>query len=63
MDNKKIDDIIRSACYGIDIPADKRERFLMRRLVEHSYLLGVKGGIDDANKLSKIIGDWDKRDE
>jgi len=63
MRTEKIDEIINSVGYGVEIPEDKEERFKMRRLVEHVYKQGVIDGQATAKKVETLTKQWAEKPE
>lgn len=60
MKTEKLEQMVKSAGYGIELPPrHTKERFQMLRLVEHVYSLGCKAGLRDGQKLEQMIQEWE----
>lgn len=50
--------IVESAGYGAQMPTCKKERFILRAIVDRAYSVGVNRGMDSRQKIDKILDDF-----
>jgi len=54
--SKLIDEVTKKA--GIQLPDDKRERFMMKRMIQSVYQIGLSDGRENEKKVNTMISKW-----
>lgn len=57
--SKLIDEVAEKA--GIQLPDDKRERFMMKRMIHSVYQIGLSDGRENEKKVNTMISKWTEK--